>query len=340
MATIGRNEACPCGSGKKYKKCCLNKQNKVGNLSPQDSKDFQELLPRIFDFSKSYDETLQPVYEQYSNTFRRLQKPDSKALSQLLFHWIVFNDEGVADGQAVLKRFITEHYDRYSNGFQHILNEWKQLQPRLIFVKKKEHGKAVLKDVLEGSAIFPESTGVVEQLHEGDLVVGFVYPTPTGPVIGSDVVVLPKRLEAAFMGEWTKLYEGFNDEKLAPQPFFTRNFPSILGILAMISLKKVNDSEANELAASAANVWTQLQSAVRLADYSYDIIIEAREIWAKYVAEKRPRIQKPEVFAAALEYWMTKQPSQWTTLSQKAAAEKYNVSSATVSSRYKELQAI
>ncbi|MDX5608590.1 SEC-C metal-binding domain-containing protein [Clostridioides difficile] len=22
---LGRNELCPCGSGKKYKKCCLNK---------------------------------------------------------------------------------------------------------------------------------------------------------------------------------------------------------------------------------------------------------------------------------------------------------------------------
>ena len=24
---IGRNAKCPCGSGKKYKKCCLNKEN-------------------------------------------------------------------------------------------------------------------------------------------------------------------------------------------------------------------------------------------------------------------------------------------------------------------------
>ncbi|MGC8834888.1 MAG: SEC-C metal-binding domain-containing protein [Armatimonadota bacterium] len=23
---VGRNDPCPCGSGKKYKKCCLNKQ--------------------------------------------------------------------------------------------------------------------------------------------------------------------------------------------------------------------------------------------------------------------------------------------------------------------------
>jgi len=29
---IGRNDPCPCGSGKKFKKCCLNKQG----LSPLD----------------------------------------------------------------------------------------------------------------------------------------------------------------------------------------------------------------------------------------------------------------------------------------------------------------
>jgi len=24
---VGRNDKCPCGSGKKFKKCCMNKQN-------------------------------------------------------------------------------------------------------------------------------------------------------------------------------------------------------------------------------------------------------------------------------------------------------------------------
>ena len=27
MAAIGRNESCPCGSGKKYKKCCFLKRD-------------------------------------------------------------------------------------------------------------------------------------------------------------------------------------------------------------------------------------------------------------------------------------------------------------------------
>jgi hypothetical protein len=30
MAHTGRNDACPCGSGKKYKKCCELKQQKTG----------------------------------------------------------------------------------------------------------------------------------------------------------------------------------------------------------------------------------------------------------------------------------------------------------------------
>jgi hypothetical protein len=32
MAKVGRNEACPCGSGRKYKKCCETKARRGSNL--------------------------------------------------------------------------------------------------------------------------------------------------------------------------------------------------------------------------------------------------------------------------------------------------------------------
>ena len=38
MGKIGRNDTCPCGSGKKYKKCCLNGPRKI----PQDDPDYTE----------------------------------------------------------------------------------------------------------------------------------------------------------------------------------------------------------------------------------------------------------------------------------------------------------
>lgn len=30
MADVGRNEPCPCGSGKKFKRCCLRKEAEEG----------------------------------------------------------------------------------------------------------------------------------------------------------------------------------------------------------------------------------------------------------------------------------------------------------------------
>ncbi|MBI5194095.1 MAG: SEC-C domain-containing protein [Nitrospirae bacterium] len=45
MAKIGRNEPCPCGSGKKYKKCCLEKEKAKQSLSSfQKRKSFIRLL--------------------------------------------------------------------------------------------------------------------------------------------------------------------------------------------------------------------------------------------------------------------------------------------------------
>ena len=40
---IGRNDPCPCGSGKKYKYCCYGKQ---GNC-PQDRTDLKSLMAEI-----------------------------------------------------------------------------------------------------------------------------------------------------------------------------------------------------------------------------------------------------------------------------------------------------
>ena len=33
---IGRNDLCPCGSGKKYKHCCINVEQLFGDTSPND----------------------------------------------------------------------------------------------------------------------------------------------------------------------------------------------------------------------------------------------------------------------------------------------------------------
>ena len=50
MSKLGRNEPCPCGSGKKYKRCCLDKgmvQSKAGKESGPGSQDIKQINKAI-----------------------------------------------------------------------------------------------------------------------------------------------------------------------------------------------------------------------------------------------------------------------------------------------------
>jgi hypothetical protein len=63
MAKIGRNEPCPCGSGKKYKKCCLGKDQAVvvsaahldGGFNIWDDDGLDELSNSVVDLLKADD---------------------------------------------------------------------------------------------------------------------------------------------------------------------------------------------------------------------------------------------------------------------------------------------
>ena len=56
----GRNYPCPCGSGKKYKKCCLlkNKQSSSTVFHFNEETDFPHIIPTaetLYDRIKDYD---------------------------------------------------------------------------------------------------------------------------------------------------------------------------------------------------------------------------------------------------------------------------------------------
>lgn len=58
MVKIGRNNTCPCGSGKKYKKCCLNDPRKSPQAESGDNDDitsFIELSNSINDLLENRD---------------------------------------------------------------------------------------------------------------------------------------------------------------------------------------------------------------------------------------------------------------------------------------------
>jgi hypothetical protein len=63
MGKIGRNEACPCGSGKKFKRCCLGKQQTVSSNLTEVQKSQISLQNAISTIQKAASQGVQKVHE-------------------------------------------------------------------------------------------------------------------------------------------------------------------------------------------------------------------------------------------------------------------------------------
>ena len=70
LTLLGRNELCPCGSGKKYKKCCLNKDVVVDRASRKvrtAQRQYSELYTKIYEYSRQ--DKFKEEYEKAKEMF-------------------------------------------------------------------------------------------------------------------------------------------------------------------------------------------------------------------------------------------------------------------------------
>ena len=81
MSNIGRNEPCPCGSGKKYKKCCLLKKDELATRQ----REKQSAAPRALDWlSTKYPEEL--ADEVHYNFYGGPDEEEMQAINELPPH--------------------------------------------------------------------------------------------------------------------------------------------------------------------------------------------------------------------------------------------------------------
>ena len=72
---IGRNDPCPCGSGKKYKSCCMQKKGNAAPASLSTRKFTAKVLnpvkveeqPRVIDYNMLMDRAFGPLLHQYED---------------------------------------------------------------------------------------------------------------------------------------------------------------------------------------------------------------------------------------------------------------------------------
>ncbi|NJP38371.1 SEC-C metal-binding domain-containing protein [Alkalicoccus luteus] len=319
MATLKRNDPCPCGSGKKYKKCCLKKLETKSKFDMADMRAFNELLPKLFDFSKKFDEQIKAEYDRKTAAFESLAVPDARAFSQLLFHWMLFNWK--LEEKTILERFVDEHHDGYTPAFQEFLETWQKLEPSFFEVVHADSEYIALKNCWSEKSQTIQKTPSSQTIESGSYVIGYLYPTPDGPALGSDAVELPAQLAEAFLTECRRI-------DISKQKHFTKQFDQLLQLLgAVLETGPVFDKqEAYE------TILSELSARKRVRAASASIL-------RRFLYQKAPRITKPAAYAASLHYWAARELPDEEAVSQQTCAEQYGVSKSTISAKVKQLSA-
>ncbi len=136
---VGRNDLCPCGSGKKYKKCCMNKKDekKVNPLdeldlpmathfplSDSDINNFYAIWTRLIDFTNRL------YCNMHGKKYKKFQSRDKNGKYS-------FNSEIMEDNYYLhLREFLLTNFNRIIDNFidstrvskanQEVLQEWKR----------------------------------------------------------------------------------------------------------------------------------------------------------------------------------------------------------------------
>ncbi len=191
--TPGRNAPCPCGSGKKYKKCCLSltytakgKEDSIRERLVQDLLEF---------FRNNYDYSLDDAIPEFWEDFNPEEQLDALTLDMAdinFWEWIVhdylINDE---NEKSLIDLFI-ENKKILSLDEHRVLTMMKHSIISLYEVQEVFPGKGlILKDLLLGGEYDVNEKAATEGLRKWDvyatrllridgqyIMSGSVYPFP------------------------------------------------------------------------------------------------------------------------------------------------------------------
>jgi len=143
--SIGRNEPCPCGSGKKYKQCCLKKE-KVVELGQVKRDQFFQMKHKLTE--RLMEEVLGSYsFSGYQSLVRKFKEQAGmrETMDEFVRYWLMFFHRHPAfDGLRGIEWYNRKKGQRDDPGVQRMAQKWESLVPRLIqHVDFNEHGVVV-----------------------------------------------------------------------------------------------------------------------------------------------------------------------------------------------------
>ena len=205
MTAVGRNEPCPCGSGVKFKKCCLNESVQATSYLPAERDSALAKLMR-FCAREEFIETHQIALVLFWGDWLgeepdgRLEKVMDSDQSELAYHsWFAF-DFDIGDEKSMLDLFLQREGAKISPRERQYLEGMRESQLRVYEVVevKADEGFRV-RDLWDDRRLWVRERLGTRQIVKWDLVAGRIGTAGDGVKIFE---ALPYVFSAALKDEF------------------------------------------------------------------------------------------------------------------------------------------
>lgn len=329
---MSRNESCPCGSGKKYKKCCgLQKTISITSII---EKEVLELQAQFIQYAMhQYEYELEIDFEARTGD---LLIEDEEEMGFFLFlHSVWFAlFQPLEDGQTILQQYIMERSRRIQRPqVKEIIQSWTEPRPIAGRMLQLTSSYMTIKDTLTEEVF---QVKLLEEIEApaNSFVFAFLVP------FGQEWIFFPTVFDLE--GEKDEREEKFLQVEFQqsgydnPIEFLTEEFLDLMNELpfAMIGYGADDFEWPSEAHKRVAIIFEEV---MKRMGAPATMIATGMILWSKY-SEKVPKlIKKAESYAGAIHYLnMTVNPLIEVT--KKEIAEKYQVAPSTLGTAIADLE--
>ena len=202
----GRNDPCPCGSGLKYKKCCLIIERDLKNAE-------RSLIEKVREFTDHprFDEEVNEAF----NVFWSDVEPSPEEVVWFI-DWFT-HDYRLRSGFTPIELFYHEKAEELSANEREILRKWLDTYLSVYEVHRVDEGIGVLvRDLLMGGEFFVHDVNTSKAVSKWDILVARIHPdkgqnrfSGAGKIYGQNMT---KKLLDYLKDEWRAYRRDFPDE--------------------------------------------------------------------------------------------------------------------------------
>ena len=331
MQKTKRNDPCPCGSGKKYKKCCMTSESAQDQLEEQlYTQELYTIQAQLVEYAMSEHD--QKMVSLANDLFNRFEIPKNleEAYMHGIFPWAIFHQSLNQWNKTIVREYLQLYSHTFSTEkVKETVNDWRDAYMSIYTVEEASGHTAVVKELGSNQ---PISILLHEEviLTSGESLAGILLPVKNGAMPFIELLKIAPDAMEMVEKKLSSEESNYNVRSM-----MQRDFPEVLSQI----VKHGNGSEeSNE---SIEMIWSRKEDAEVASlfmeqvseEYSQEQLQEILRFWKKYADDEKPIVRKASIFAASLEYLAAKVYD--TSISQSALAKKYGTSASSISSKYK-----